>query len=97
MYQILAVLDRLSEAVSVRYFTHNIFLVLISSPASRLSALNYLSRRMLKPPDTADMPVDTSMLLRGVTAVLEDDNSLVRRSGLDLLVRILPLDGDIIR
>ncbi len=95
--QVLALLDRLSEAVSPSFFSQNIFLVLISTPSSRLSALNYLSKRMLKPPDPEETSIDAGLLIRGVVAVLEDQNVLVRRAGLDLLLRTLRLDGTIIR
>lgn len=36
-------------------------------------------------------------MIRGVAAVLQDENMLVRRNGLDLLLRITPLHGQIFR
>ena len=95
--QILALLDRVSDAVSPSFFLQNIFLVLLSSPSSRLSALNFLAHRMLKPPDPVESGIDAGLVIRGVAATLEDDNVLTRRSGLDLLLRVLSLDGSIIR
>ncbi|WWC97086.1 hypothetical protein V866_003964 [Kwoniella sp. B9012] len=88
--KILSLLDRVSEAITPSFFLKNIFLILISSPQSRLSALNYLSRRLLKPPEQGDS--DVGLMLRGVSAALGDENVLVRRHGLDLLLRILKLN-----
>lgn len=73
------------------FFLHNVLLVLISSASARLPALHYLSRRVLKPPDE----LQSGLLLRGIAAVLADDNVLVRRNGLDMLLRIMRMDGDI--
>ncbi|WVQ73679.1 hypothetical protein IAR50_003259 [Cryptococcus sp. DSM 104548] len=93
--KILFLLDRLSGAVTPSFFLQNTFLILITSPASRLAALNYLSRRMLKPPDHPEATVETGLLIRGFAAVLGDDNLLVRRNGLDLLLRVLRLDSGV--
>jgi hypothetical protein len=46
---------------------------------------------LLKPPDD----LQSGLLLRGTAAVLADENVLVRRYGLDLLLRILPMDGEL--
>ena len=78
--------------MSSTFFLQNIFLILISSPASRLAAVNYLARKLPKT-STVDQELDVGLVVRGVAAVLEDENTLVRRGGLDLLLRILPLDG----
>lgn len=69
------------------------FLTLISNPSSRLASLNYLSKALLKPPETVANSSDVGLMIRGVAAALEDENMLVRRNGLDLLLRITPLDG----
>lgn len=95
--QVLALLNTLSQAVSQQFFLQNIFLVLISSPASRLAALNYLSRQLTEVPEELVTSSDVGLLIRGVAAVLGDQNMLVCRGGLDLLLRILPLDGSIFR
>lgn len=95
--QVLALLNTLSQAVSQQFFLQNIFLVLISSPASRLAALNYLARQLVEVPEELVTSSDVGLLIRGVAAVLGDQNMLVRRGGLDLLLRILPLDGAIFR
>ncbi|KAK1927398.1 Dopey, N-terminal-domain-containing protein [Papiliotrema laurentii] len=91
--KVLSLLSRVADAVGPIYFLQNVFLVLISSPASRLSAINYLSRKMVIPSDDDHQGIDVGLVIRGVAAVLEDENSLVRRGGLDLLLRKLPLDG----
>jgi hypothetical protein len=88
---------RLSEAVSPLFFTQNIFLTLISNPSSRLAALNYLSKSLSKPSNILENKSDVGLMVRGVAAVLKDENMLVRRNGLDLLLRITPLDGPIFR
>ncbi|OCF39597.1 hypothetical protein I317_06612 [Kwoniella heveanensis CBS 569] len=93
--QILSLLDRVSDAVTAPFFLQNIFLILISSPSSRLSALNYLSRRLLKPP--VELITDSGLIIRGVSAALNDENVLVRRNGLDLLLRVLQLNGDLMK
>ncbi|KAL1409508.1 hypothetical protein Q8F55_003491 [Vanrija albida] len=95
--QVLALLNKLSDAVTSHFFLQTIFLVMISSPASRLAALNYLARVLLEPPADLATATDSGLVIRGVAAVLGDDNMLVRRGGLDLLQRILPLDGAILK
>jgi hypothetical protein len=93
----MSLLNRLSDAVSQRFFLQNVFLVLISSPASRLAAVNYLARTLTEPPVDLVSDSDVGLLIRGVAAVLGDDNMLVRRGGLDLLLRVLPIDGAILK
>ncbi|WWC68766.1 uncharacterized protein I206_102700 [Kwoniella pini CBS 10737] len=93
--KILNLLDKISDAITSSFFLKNMFLILISSPQSRLSALNYLSRRLLKPPE--ESPQNIGLVFRGVSAVLTDDNVLVRRNGLDLLLRILRMDQPLFR
>jgi hypothetical protein len=73
------------------------FLTLISNPSSRLATLNYLSKSMIKPPEIAANSSDVGLMVRGVAASLEDENMLVRRNGLDLLLRITPLDGNVFK
>lgn len=93
----LALLDRLSEAVTPAFFLQNVFLILISTSSSRFAALNYLARRLLKPPDPHEVAIDAGLIIRGVAAVLRDENVLVRRGGLDLLLRILQLDNPLMK
>jgi len=52
VYQVIALLDRLAGAVSMSFFFQNIWLVMLTSPASRGTALNFLARRL--PQLTAD-------------------------------------------
>jgi hypothetical protein len=94
--KVLALLVKLSKALSNEFFLQNVFLVLVSSPASRLAALNYVSRSLVDPTEASETGSDVGLMIRGVAAVLSDDNMLVRRGGLDLLLKILPLDGPIL-
>jgi hypothetical protein len=73
------------------------FLTLISNPSSRLAVLNYLSKSLVRPPEVSENSADVGLVMRGVSAALEDENMLVRRNGLDLLLRIVPLEGEIFR
>jgi len=73
------------------------FLTLISNPSSRLATLNYLSKSMTKAPEVDTNSSDVGLMVRGVAAALEDENMLVRRNGLDLLLRITPLDGSVFK
>lgn len=95
--QILFLLDRLSGAISPSFFLQNIFLILITSPVSRLAALNYLARRMTKPLDHPDAAIETGLLIRGLGAALDDENVLVRRNALDLLLRVLKLESKVLK
>lgn len=88
---------RLSDAVSPAFLQQNIFLILISSPSSRLAALNYLSKALIKTLEVVKYKSDVGLIVRGVAAVLQDETMLVRRTGLDLLLRILPIDGSVYR
>lgn len=51
--KVLSILDRLSSTVSQAFFLQNVWLVLLTSPTSRGSAINYLSRRF---PKIAEQP-----------------------------------------
>ncbi|KAL0242321.1 hypothetical protein I308_105950 [Cryptococcus tetragattii IND107] len=95
--KILFLLDRLSGAISPSFFLQNVFLILITSPVSRLAALNYLARRMTKPPDHPDATIETGLLVRGLGAALDDENILVRRNALDLLLRVLKLESKVVK
>lgn len=95
--KILFLLDRLSGAISPSFFLQNIFLILITSPISRLAALNYLARRMTKPLDHPDAAIETGLLIRGLSAALDDENVLVRRNALDLLLRVLKLESKVLK
>ncbi|GAA5993677.1 hypothetical protein JCM10908_002290 [Rhodotorula pacifica] len=118
--QVATLLDRLCETVSPSFFLPNIWLVLITTPQSRVSALNYLLRRMhllLGPVSNGtaapSTPVveeredgsgtvlvdsqyaghDLGLMVRGYAAALEDDQVLVQRGALDLLISTLPVSS----
>jgi hypothetical protein len=95
--QIYSLFAKLSDAVSPTFFLQNMFLTLISNPSSRLAVLNYLSKSLVRPPEVDQNSADVGLIMRGVAAALEDENMLVRRNGLDLLLRILHLDGNIFK
>ena len=44
--QVLGILDRLSGTVSPSFFLQNIWLIMLTSPPNRGTALNYLARRL---------------------------------------------------
>jgi hypothetical protein len=44
--QVLSLLDRLSGTVSPSFFLQNIWLVMLTTPSARGTALNFLSRRL---------------------------------------------------
>lgn len=45
-FQVLGLLDRLSEAVSVSFFFQNIWLIMLTTPSARGTSLNFLARRL---------------------------------------------------
>ncbi|EJU02805.1 hypothetical protein DACRYDRAFT_94483 [Dacryopinax primogenitus] len=95
--KVLNLLDRLSGTVSPAFFLQNLWLVLLTTPNARSSAINYLSRRL--PKLTADEDItpivgnDLGLMVRAFAASLEDDNLLVRRGIMDILVQSLPVDS----
>lgn len=91
--RVLSILTRVSAAVTPPFFLSNVFLALITTPSARLAALNYLSRRMAPPDEEQEPSVETGLLIRGLAAAVSDENMLVRRNALDLVVRHLKLDG----
>lgn len=44
--QVLSLLDRLSETVSLSFFFQNIWLVMLTTPSGRGTSLNLLARRL---------------------------------------------------
>ncbi|KAG8881950.1 hypothetical protein FRB98_004046 [Tulasnella sp. 332] len=95
--KVLTILDQLSSTVSQAFFLQNIWLVLLTSPTSRGSAINYLSRRFPKLAEQADItPIigrDVGLMIRAFATALEDDDILVRRGVLELLVQSFRLDS----
>ncbi|KAI0323044.1 Dopey, N-terminal-domain-containing protein [Amylostereum chailletii] len=99
--KVIALLDRLSGTISPSFFFQNVWLVMLTTPSARGTSLNLLSRRLPKlNPDediTTIVGSDIGLMIRAFSAALEDDNLLVRRSALDLLLQSLRLDSAAIR
>ncbi|RIA92963.1 Dopey, N-terminal-domain-containing protein [Glomus cerebriforme] len=93
--KVLSLLDYLSGIVEQSYFLQSMWLILITSPALRIPALNYLSRRMPKITSKEDVAIvlgdDVGIMVRAFSATLEDEHVLVQRAILDLLVTSFPL------
>lgn len=70
---------------------------MLTTPAARGSAVNYLARRFPKVDEVEDITTavgrDVGLMIRAFSACLEDENLLVRRGALDLLVQSLKLHG----
>ncbi|KAH8998778.1 Dopey, N-terminal-domain-containing protein [Lactarius hatsudake] len=95
--QVLNLLDGLSTTVSMSYFLENVWLIMLTVPSARGTALNLISRRLPKLIAGKDFQTmlghDVGLMIRAFAAALEDDNILVRRNGLDLIIQALRLDG----
>ncbi|KAG6841563.1 hypothetical protein C0991_009598 [Blastosporella zonata] len=95
--KVLNLLDRLSGTVSPSFFFQNIWLVMLTTPTARGTSLNYLARRL--PRLTADEDLsdivgkDIGLMIRAFAAALEDENLLVRRGALDLLLQSMRVDS----
>jgi hypothetical protein len=93
----MSILDYLSSTISPSDFLQNIWLVLISAPSARPTALTYLARRLPKlgPDDDITQIVgsDIGLMIRAFASCLEDSVVLVQRGILDLLVTSLRLDS----
>ncbi|KAI9057020.1 hypothetical protein FKP32DRAFT_1598504 [Trametes sanguinea] len=95
--KVLALLDRLAGTISQSFFFQNIWLVILTTPPARGTALTYLSRRL--PPFKAEEDItpivgnDIGLMIRAFSAALEDDDLLVRRAALDILLQSLRIDG----
>ncbi|CDO73123.1 hypothetical protein BN946_scf185007.g177 [Trametes cinnabarina] len=95
--KVLALLDRLAGTISQAFFFQNIWLVILTTPPARGTALTYLSRRL--PPFKAEEDItpivgdDIGLMIRAFSAALEDDDLLVRRAALDILLQSLRIDG----
>ncbi|SPO39006.1 related to DOP1 - strong similarity to developmental regulatory gene, dopey (dopA) [Pseudozyma flocculosa] len=93
----LKLLDSVSHSVGQDFFLQCLWLVLITTPSTRLAALNYLTKRM---PDlgpevvdpTRSVGKDVGLMVRGFAHALEDETLLVRRNALELLVTHLRMD-----
>ncbi|PCH34091.1 hypothetical protein WOLCODRAFT_61246 [Wolfiporia cocos MD-104 SS10] len=94
--QVLSLLDRISGTVSQLFFFQNIWLTMLTTPSARGTSLNFLSRRLPTLKADEDITVivgrDIGLMIRAFSAALEDDDLLVRRGTLDLLVQSLRID-----
>lgn len=74
---------------------------MITTPPARAPALHYLTRRLPKLNNDEDIVSivgnDLGLMVRAFSAALEDDNLLVRRASLDLLLQSLKLNGAALR
>ncbi|KIL71408.1 hypothetical protein M378DRAFT_188883 [Amanita muscaria Koide BX008] len=99
--KVLGLLDRLSGTVSPSFFIQNILLVMLTTPSARGTSLNFLSRRLPKLDADEDITFivgrDIGLIIRAFAAALEDENLLVRRSALDLLLQAIRVDSVAIR
>ncbi|KAI0050603.1 hypothetical protein FA95DRAFT_1536117 [Auriscalpium vulgare] len=99
--KVLTLLDRLSGTVSPSFFFQNVWLAMLTTPSARGTSLNLLSRRL--PKFNADDDIsssvgqDVGLMIRAFSAALEDDNLLVRRGALDLLLQALRFDHVAVR
>ncbi|KAH6916730.1 Dopey, N-terminal-domain-containing protein [Coprinopsis sp. MPI-PUGE-AT-0042] len=95
--KVVGLLDNLATSVAMSFFFQNIWLVMLTTPAARGTAVNYLSRRL--PRVNADEDIteivgkDIGLMIRAFAAALEDDNLLVRRGTLDLLLQVMKIDS----
>ncbi|KAF8633541.1 hypothetical protein AX15_001344 [Amanita polypyramis BW_CC] len=99
--KVMSLLDRLSGTVSPSFFIQNIWLVMLTTPSARGTSLNFLSRRLPKMHADEDITAivgrDIGLMIRAFAAALEDENLLVRRSALDLLLQTIRVDSIAIR
>ncbi|CED83410.1 Dopey and related predicted leucine zipper transcription factors [Phaffia rhodozyma] len=95
--KVMYLMDIVSSTVSPPIFFQNLWMILISTPGARTNVLCYLGRRLPKFGKGEDItPIvgsDIGLMIRAFAAALEDDNLLVQRGTLDLLVTGLRLDG----
>ncbi|KAJ6601434.1 Dopey, N-terminal-domain-containing protein [Mycena vulgaris] len=95
--KVLSLLDRLSGTVSPAFFFQNIWLVMLTTPSARGTALNLLGRRLPRLNAEEDITTiigrDIGLMIRAFAAALEDDNLLVRRGALDLLLQSMRVDS----
>ncbi|KIY52670.1 hypothetical protein FISHEDRAFT_69486 [Fistulina hepatica ATCC 64428] len=99
--QVLTLLDRLSGTVSQSFFFQTMWLIMLTAPFARGTSLNYLSRRLPRFKGHEDMTSivgrDIGLMVRAFAVVLEDENLLVRRAALDLLLQALKIDSEAIK
>ncbi|TCD67610.1 hypothetical protein EIP91_012242 [Steccherinum ochraceum] len=95
--KVLGLLDRLSGTVSPSFFLQNIWLIMLTSPSARGTSINFLSRRLPRLNSNEDITTivgrDIGLMIRAFAAALEDDDLLVRRGALDILLLSLRIDS----
>ncbi|KAJ8503598.1 hypothetical protein ONZ45_g10714 [Pleurotus djamor] len=95
--KVLSLLDKLSGTVSPSFFFQNIWLVMMTAPSARGTSLNLLGRRLPRLNSDEDITNiigrDIGLMIRAFSAALEDDNLLVRRGALDLLLQSMKVDS----
>ncbi|CAL1694342.1 unnamed protein product [Somion occarium] len=95
--KVLGLLDRLSGTVAPSFFLQNMWLIMLTSPSARGTSLNFLSRQLPRLHANEDITAivgrDIGLMIRAFAAALEDDDLLVRRSALDLLLQSLRIDS----
>lgn len=83
--------------MSPPFFFQHLWLILMTAPNSRVSALNYLAKRLppINPQDriTPIVGDDPGLMIRGFSAALDQGQLLVQRGILDLLCSALQLEG----
>lgn len=96
--RVLRLLDAIAEAVTPTFFHQCLFLILITHSGSRLSAMNYLNRRLAPVLAHAEgdevreaVGMDTGLVVRACVRALGDENVLVRRGALDFLITGIPV------
>ncbi|KAI0803164.1 Dopey, N-terminal-domain-containing protein [Irpex lacteus] len=99
--KVMGLLDRLSGTVAPSFLFQNIWLIMLTSPSARGTSLNFLARRLPRLKADEDITTivgrDVGLMIRAISAALEDDDSLVRRSALDILLQSLPVDSTAVK
>ncbi|ORY00279.1 hypothetical protein K493DRAFT_392010 [Basidiobolus meristosporus CBS 931.73] len=97
--KVVALLDKLSNVVGPVSFYQAMWLCMISAPQLRFCAINFLTQRMPKITSLEDVAFllgnDTGLMVRAISATLEDKDILVQRGILELLVNGFPLQSQI--
>ncbi|KAJ3516253.1 hypothetical protein NLJ89_g1234 [Agrocybe chaxingu] len=99
--KVLSLLDRLSGAVAISFFFQNIWLVMLTTPSARGTSLNFLGRRLPRLNVDEDISgvvgKDIGLMIRAFAAALEDENLLVRRAALDILLQSVRVNSHTLR
>ncbi|KAK9768419.1 hypothetical protein K7432_000963 [Basidiobolus ranarum] len=97
--KVVALLDKLNNVVGPASFYQAMWLCLISAPPLRWCAINFLSQRMPKIVSLEDVAFllgsDTGLMVRALSATLDDKDILVQRGILEVLVNGFPLQSQI--